>query len=277
MMNGIGSGLGSLGQAPGCPGDPPAVVPLSAGYYQSPCIKPLSFASPTCSPGISHRFDSTSVTPYSGQPVLMDGFVHPSTPHTQRAIKVYSNTGSVMMYPPLPYNYRMTGPSSSSPAGLSTGSSPYSDNAMSPLFGGQGLGKVESPAAAESPHGQSSGSTVPLHSIKEELPWSLAMDSQQTPGKITYAYYSYVPVSTSIELGGDWGNGTSDSVWPSPEQAPPSNSGDTEHINTEEDNPDRYIPSTPPSQLPSPSILPLSKSIAAVVEWLDRNCPQPEP
>ena len=138
-----------------------------------------------------------------------------------------------MMYPQLPYNYKMA----SSPAQLSTGSSPYSDN-MSPLFGGQG--KVESP-----PHGQSSGPSIPLHVIKEELPWNPAMaDSQQAaPGKITYAYYSYVPghaVSTSVEPDGDWGSGTSDNVWPSPEQAPPSNNGDSEHVNTEEDSTDRY-------------------------------------
>jgi hypothetical protein len=145
----------------------------------------------------------------------MDGFV----PQHGQKVKVYSNT-SVMMCPQLSYNYKMATPS---PAQLSTGSSPYSDATMSPVFGGQGPGKTESPA--ESLQGQNSGQTV----VKEELPWNLAsMESQQghDSTRIAYAYFPCVPVTTSGETaewgsgnGGGGGSGTHDNVWVSPEQA----------------------------------------------------------
>lgn len=212
LMNGIGGPVGPLGTPITPPGDPQGVLPLSGGYYQ-PCIKPLSFPSPTYAPSFPHRLDSTHVTPHSAQPVLMDGgFVHP-TP-AQRAIKLYPT-----------FHYKRAG--TASPAQLSTGSSPYSDTAASPIFGGQ-LGKIE--PLAESP--QSSG-FVPLHSIKEELPWNLTMESQVPDGaRITRTYctyYSYMPnhaVNSAIDPGG-WEIGTADSVWGSPSQATP-NSGDTE-------------------------------------------------
>lgn len=234
MVNG---GLGPLAPPP-APGDPTSVIPLSGGYYQPPYIKPLSFTAPTYSPGLSHRLDSTHVTPYSGQPVLMDGFVQPSTPHNQRgAIKVYSNTGSVMMCPQIPYSYKMNPAANSSPAQLSDGSSPYSDTTMSPLFASQGLGKTEPPS--DPPQGHTSGPTVPLHGngpsmplpgVKEEL---ASMESQQGPEG-----NSYVPVTSSTDMGA-WGSSSnSDSVWASPEQATPSSARDSDderNINPDDD------------------------------------------
>lgn len=220
MMNGISGLNGPVG--PLGPVTPPGdMIPLSGGYYQ-PCIKPLSFPTSAYAPSFPRRFDSTHVTPHSAQPVLMDGFVHPSP--QQRAIKLYPTI-----------HYKMNGGGPSSPAQLSTGStpSPYSDTAPSPSFGGPG--KIE--PLTESP--QTSG-FVPQHSIKEESPWNLPLDSEGA--RVTHrtycTYYSYMPsnaVNGAADPGG-WGSATSEGVWASPNQATPSDAAPSSEDSTEDSN-----------------------------------------
>lgn len=102
---------------------------------------------------------------------------------------------------------------------------------MSPPFGVQE--KIESPIDSPQAQGvgqQHGGPPDQLNGIKEEVPWNI---EQQQETRITYAYYSYAPISSigSLGVGGrEWGGSSNtEGEWVGhPHEAPPTRDGEEE-------------------------------------------------